>query len=83
MPYIKIEKRPRLDPIVDLMAAVGIQADGDLNYVLFAFCRRHLTPSYSCYKNFRAELREAEAEIKRRLQDPYEDEQCKNNGDVF
>jgi hypothetical protein len=86
MPYVVQEKRPALDIVVQSMARVfkegGIKADGDLNYVLYAYCKRYIKPSYNNYKNFRGELRECADEIKRRLLDPYEDEKIEENGDV-
>lgn len=95
MPYVIKEKRPVLDIIVQAMARVydvpkgpyysdgsKLKADGDLNYILFAFCKRHVKPSYNNYKNFRAELLESAGEIKRRLLDPYEDQKKEENGDV-
>ena len=97
MPYVVKEKRPVLDIIVQSMARVydvpkgvdehytdgsSLKADGDLNHILFAFCKRHVKPSYNNYKNFRGELLECAAEIKRRLLDPYEDGKILENGDV-
>jgi len=81
MPYVKPEHRPGLDPVVDAMIAADIQADGDLNYILFKFARR-IQPSYNKLKNYRAELRECADEIKRRMLDPYEDKKIQENGDV-
>lgn len=82
MPYIEQEKRPELDKIVDMMRAAGVKADGDLNYILFAFCRREVKPSYNNYKNYCGELAECAAEIRRRLLGPYEDAKIAINGDV-
>jgi len=81
MPYVKPERRHKLDNIVSQMAE-HLKLDGDLNYVLFAYCRRHVKPSYNNYKNFIGELNEAVAEIRRRMLAPYEDEKIKENGDV-
>jgi len=61
---------------------MDVEASGDLNYILFAFCRRHVKPSYNNYKNFCGELRQCATEIERRLLGPYEDEAIKRNGDV-
>lgn len=60
----------------------GIKVDGDLNYLLFAFCKRHVKPSYNNYKNFCGELNECVAEIRRELLAPYEDQKKEENGDV-
>lgn len=82
MPYIKQENRPTFDMVVDLMADLGVEANGDLNYILYAFCKRFVDPSYNDYKNFCGELRQCATEIERRLLATYEDEKIKTNGDV-
>jgi len=82
MPYVKQEDRPRLDKVVKAMEDANIEANGDLNYVLYAFCVRNVKPRYNNYKNYRAELNECAAEIKRRKLAPYEDAMIKTNGDV-
>ena len=67
MPYIKSKIRRReLDKIVELMINNRIKANGDLNYVLFKFCKKHVGKSYNSIKNFIGELNETIAEIKRR-----------------
>ena len=84
MPYIKKEQRAIIDEIVD-DAKYGLQADGKLNYFLFKLMlrRREIEgESYQFYKNYRAELKECAAEVKRRYMDGYEDEKIKQNGDV-
>lgn len=81
MPYIKQERRPDLDRLIDHLAHM-LKFDGDLNYVLFALCRRGVAPSYNNYKNFIGELTEATEEIRRRILANYEDEKIKSNGDV-
>lgn len=82
MPYVNKADRPRLDDVVEQMYLMDVEASGDLNYILFAFCRRHVKPSYNNYKNFCGELRQCATEIERRLLGPYEDEAIKRNGDV-
>jgi len=82
MPYIKEEDRPVMDQIVDSMDVLGVQANGDLNYILYAFCKRYVKPSYNNYKNFCGELRQCATEIERRLLGPYEDVKIRENGDV-
>ncbi len=95
MPYVIPEKRPVLDIIVQSMATVydvpkgpyysdgsTLKVDGDLNYVLFAFCKRHVKPSYNNYKNYIGELRQCATEIERKLLAKYEDEKIEENGDV-
>lgn len=82
MPYIKKEDRPELDEIVKLMHERCVSADGDLNYILFAYCKRYMHPSYNSYKNYIGELRSCATEIERRMLAPYEDKKIIENGDV-
>jgi len=82
MPYINKEKRKIMDKIVEQMALLGVKADGDLNYILFKFCKHCIKPSYNQYKNFIGELEECATEIRRRILAEYEDEKIKENGDV-
>jgi len=82
MPYIKQEKRGVLDDIVNDMHLAGVKGDGDLNYILFAFCKRHVKPSYNEYKNFIGELRQCATEIERRMLGPYEDQKEQENGPI-
>ena len=90
MPYIEKEKRPAMDEIVALMKKNGVEANGDLNYILYAFCTRHIKPSYSRYKryiweleNAAGEINESAKEIRRRILGPYEDIKIEKNGDVI
>ena len=82
MPYIKRNRRQEVDPIIELMQKSEIKADGDLNYILFAYCKGCVKPSYNNYKNFIGELRQCATEIERRLLAKYEDEKIIENGDV-
>ena len=81
MPYIKQERRASLAKAIEILGS-NLKFDGDLNYVLFALCKRYVEPSYNNYKNFIGELSECSAEIRRRLLAPYEDMKIKENGDV-
>ena len=82
MPYVKQERRPALNEVVDAMIIADVKADGDLNYILFKFAKDCIKPSYNNYKNLLGELNEAAEEIRRRLLAPYEDDKIKENGDV-
>lgn len=82
MPYVTQDKRAKLNEIIDLMRQHGIKADGDLNYILFTYCKRFIKPSYNNYKNYLGELNECINEIRRRLLSPYEDLKIKENGDI-
>ncbi len=82
MPYINQEKRNKVDVVIDVMEEVGIKADGDLNYILYKYCKENVKPGYGNYKNFIAELEECAVEIRRRLMADYEDKMIEINGDV-
>lgn len=82
MPYIEPSERPPLDKIVEDMVRARVNADGNLNYILFKFCLSTVKPSYKGYRNFIGELQESAAEIRRRLLSPYEDQKIRTNGDV-
>lgn len=83
MPYVAQEKRRELDKLIKIMLDdYMIRANGDLNYVLYAYCKRHITPSYNNYKSFIGELNECAREIGRRLLAEYEDKKRDENGDV-
>jgi len=82
MPFIKQEKRPDMNEIVNLMVAKGVKADGDLNYILYKFCKYHVTPSYNNFKNYCGELRECAEQIERDFIDPYELKKKEENGDI-
>ena len=83
MPYIKKERRHHLDHIVWKMLRMGVEPNGELNYILFKFCIEVVQSSYNNYKNYIGELNECVAEIRRRLLAPYEDQKIKENGDVL
>jgi hypothetical protein len=82
MPYIKQNERALMDEIVDLMAEIGVKANGDLNYLLYKYCKENVEPGYNNYKNFIGELRQCAVEIERRILAEYEDKKIKENGDV-
>ena len=49
MPYIKQENRPNMNNVVDEMVAQGVKVNGDLNYILFKFCKNNVIPGYGNY----------------------------------
>ena len=82
MPYIKSKhQRKAIDAIVKEMGK-HLLLDGDLNYLLFAFCKRYVGVSYSELKNFLGELNECGCEVRRRMLVPYELKKIKENGDI-
>ena len=82
MPYVKQHRRKCLDKVVEAMNDAFIAADGDLNYVLFAYFKRNFIPGYTTCRNFCGELRQCATEIERRLLGPYEDKKREENGDI-
>ena len=82
MPYILEERRPECNIVVNLMKGIDLKVNGDLNYILFAFCKRFIKPSYNNYKNFCGELRQCATEIEREILAPYEDKKKAENGEV-
>jgi len=82
MPYIKPERRIWLDRVVQFLKTIDIKADGDLNYILYKYCKYYIKPSYNNYKNYLGELQRAITEIERRILAPYEDEKIQENGDI-
>ncbi len=82
MPYIKMDRRKQLEPILKMLSEYEVKADGDLNYILFKYCKYYVKPSYNNYKNFCGELNQCVTEIERRILAPYEDEKIKENGEV-
>lgn len=65
-----------------MMISADVVANGDLNYILFKFCKYQVEPSYNNYKNFCGELRQCATEIERKILAPYEDLKIIENGDV-
>ena len=82
MPYIEPERRRELAQLLIDMGDAQVKANGELNYLLYTYCKRTTLPSYNKYKNYIAELRACATEIERRLLGPYEDEKIKENGDI-
>jgi hypothetical protein len=82
MPYVKKERRIELDFVVESMARADVKADGDLNYILFKYCKYFIKPSYNNFKNFCGELHQTSTEIERKMLAPYEDIKEKENGTI-
>jgi len=80
MPYIKQEDRAKMDKVVEAMVEAGIQANGDLNYILFKYCKYHIPRNYNSIKNFNGELAETATEIRRKILARYEDIKESENG---
>lgn len=89
---------PLVMKLLDIGRKLEIKPNGDINYVLFKYCKYHVTPSYNNYKNFmgciynmmkssasddyKNEFREAAEWIRIKLLIPYEEKKILDNGDV-
>jgi len=75
-----------------------VKPNGDINYILFKYCKYHIKPSYNNYKTFmgviysavditskreyKDEFREAAEWIRIKILTPYEEKAIERNGDV-
>jgi len=87
-----------LKKVVEISDEIGVEPNGDINYILFKYCKYHIEPSYNNYKSFMGEIykavnniikteykdefREAAEWIRIKLLTPYEEEKILTNGDV-
>ena len=94
MPYIPKEKRKKYDDSIDAIADIlntragNDELSGEMNYVLFRLAlalsdqeaggRR----TYARMAVISSALSEAQAEFRRRIMAPYEDEKIRKSGDV-
>ena len=83
MPYIEPKRRQELNYVVDYLESVRVDSNGDLNYILYTYCKRHVRPGYARLRNYCAELRACATEIERRILAPYEDQKIIDNGDIL
>ncbi|MBU1067321.1 hypothetical protein KKE60_06010 [Patescibacteria group bacterium] len=82
MPYIKEDRRDRMDWVVKAMIDWDMKVNGELNYILYKYCLKYVPKNYNSLKNYIGELSETITEIRRRILSPYEDEQKTMNGDI-
>lgn len=136
MPYVKQERRPDLDKVVEALVEANlkkgaielfllnltnfsnsnywfernirraveesyeadVKPNGDINYILFKYCKYNIKPSYNNYKafigeihnamdcirqgDFKNEYRESAEWIRIKILTPYEEEAIERNGDV-
>lgn len=83
MPFLKdMARRKVLDAIVFLMEKLDIQANGDLNYVLYKFAKRNIDTRYNNLKNYCGELEETAGQIRYDILWPYEQKLKEEYGDV-
>ncbi len=94
MPYIPTDQRKKYDSIIDNLAAIlktlgsNDELSGELNYILFRLAmllcdqRSGGKQNYARMAVVSSALSEAQAEFRRRVMVPYEDEKIKMAGDV-
>jgi len=85
MPYIKKTEREYYNNIIKELARYDINANGDLNYILYAYFKNYYIKkdiSYNRIKNYISELEECIAEIRRTVLAPYEDQKMQENGTI-
>lgn len=93
MPYIKQEDRKFVDSGMDYLVELVQELDGQpvaqpgvINYLITQLVVRTMRPeagwTYSSLSKSLAVFRDAEAEMRRRLLDPYEDKAITKNGDI-
>lgn len=80
MPYVHPNRRDDLD------SWDRARSSGDLNYQITSLLTRYLKHhglSYQTCNDIVGALENAKHEFQRRIQDPYEDEKIRENGDVY
>jgi hypothetical protein len=83
MPFIKDHiARARFDKIIEDNKDILVP-NGNINYLLYALCKRTVPISYNNIKGFAAELEECARFIKHKLLDPYEDVKEIENGEIL
>jgi len=94
MPYIPQERRPAYNKsIKDIAEALNDlrdndQISGELNYVIFCLAKLLCDPEQGGVRNYArmavvsSAFSEAQAEFRRRVMSPYEDEKIDSAGDV-
>ena len=73
-----INDKEKINSVVELMKEINVVANGDLNYILFKYCKeKKFNP-----EQFQDELEYAVRTIEKFHLAPYEDEKLKTNGEV-
>jgi len=77
-PQVTEKRKTELDVIVTYLGELDLKINGDLNYILFKYCRIQ----FNHYGEVIDELRRAIYAIRRDILAPYEDTKIIENGDV-
>jgi len=84
MPYIKDKEKKKFANLIDKLV-LYINSKGDLNYVICELTSQFIAQTGVTYTRMSEKIdavHDAEAELRRRLLDPYEDQKIIDNGDV-
>ena len=84
MPYIKDEEKKKFTKFIDNLVTY-INSKGDLNYVICEIVGQYIIETGVSYTKMSEKIdavHDAEAELRRRLLDKYEDQKIIDNGDV-
>jgi len=83
MPYIKPERRAALDEQIRALSD-RIDSRGELNYAITALLLSEVRGlSYAELSSLMGDIECVKQEFYRRVLAPYEDEKCRENGDVY
>ena len=82
MPYIKQDKRHRLDWVVMELGSEELSS-GELNYLITKILLNQRPLNYEDYQNLIGTLESIKQEFYRRKIAPYEDKKIEENGDVY
>jgi hypothetical protein len=87
----------RIDDAVKKAEEIDVKPNGDINYILFKYCKYNIEPSYNNYKafmgeiyntmdcvpvKFKNEFRESAEWIRIKLLTPHEEKAIERNGDI-
>lgn len=84
MPYITDKRKKHFEEVIHALSTY-IETKGDLNYVICELTGQFITRTGVSYTKMSEKIdavHDAEAELRRRLLDPYEDQKIIENGDV-
>jgi len=89
MPYVKQEKRQRLNPKIQSLCAELCELKhkkGNLNYTISMLIKHHIEcvgPSYDTLSDITGVLNDVKMEFERKVVSKYEDEKIAENGPVY
>lgn len=87
MPYIDQKTRDELEPALKpILDKIGLHTKkGELTYILYSIALKYLNTHGRNYNNISetiSSVTDVEAEMRRRILGPYEDQAIQKNGDI-